>query len=118
MAFKARQFSILELTEFEAAMASVCEAALREMLGQSGFASTVYHLSRNGVSLPDCARRPTDFDDALSAVFNPTVATLIECKILSRFYKENAVDGFDQKDSLNFGDEVRRAREAFANVKT
>ena len=101
------------MTEFEAAMASACESALRETVGQNGFASTVYHLSKNGISLLDCARRASDFDDALSAVFNPIVATFIECKILSRFYKENAVDGFDWKDSLDFGDEVRRAREAF-----
>lgn len=101
------------MTEFEAAMASACESTLKEVLGQSGFASTVYHLSRNGVSLLDCARRASEFDDALSAVFNPVVATLIECKILSRFYKENALDGFERRDSLDLGDQVRRARTAF-----
>jgi len=105
------------MTEFEAAMTSACESALREMLGESGFASTVYHLSRNGVSLMDCARRASDFDDALCTVFNNVVATFIECKILNRFNKENAVDGFEWMSSLNFGDEVGKARESFANMR-
>ena len=75
-------------------MASACESTLRRTLGQSGFASTVYHLRGNGISLRDCARRASDFDEALSTVFNPVVATFIECKILSRFYEGNVVDGF------------------------
>jgi len=106
------------MPDFEARLAKACESALRETLGQSGFGSTVFHLSRNGISLQDCARRASEFDDALSAVFNPSVATFIECKILSRFYKENSIGGFGWKDSLDFADEVRRAREAFSNGNT
>jgi len=105
------------MPDFEVLLAEACESALRETLGQGGLVSTVFHLSRNGVSLRDCARKSSEFDDALCAVFNPSVATFIECKILSRFYKENAVDGFDWKDSLDFGDEVRRAREAFGKPR-
>ncbi len=39
----------MNLDAFEAAMSAACEEALRETLGEDGFASTVYHLSRNGV---------------------------------------------------------------------
>ena len=101
------------MTEFEAAMASACEATLKEVLGLSGFASTVYRLSINGVSLRDCARKPSDFDDVLSVIFNPAGATIVEGRILKRFYKENAVGGFNWGDGLNFCEEVRRARQAF-----
>ena len=102
------------MPEFEAAMASACESALRQILGQSGFASTVYHLSRYGVSLRDAARKSLDFDNALSAVFGPSAATLIECRILSRFYKENPVNDSSRKESLDFPEEVSRARHAFS----
>jgi hypothetical protein len=101
------------LAEFEAAMASACESVLREILGQSGFASTVYHLSRNGISLLDCALRPAEFDDALSVVFNPASATMIEGKIMRSFYRAQNGLEFRWGEGLNFCEEVRKARKAF-----
>ncbi len=95
-------------------MASACESALRELLGESGFASTIYHLSRNGVSLLDCARRPADFDDTLSVVFNPVGATLNEGKILKSFYRKYNGGRFQWDDGLNFCEEVRKALKLFA----
>ena len=101
------------MTEFEAAMASACESTLKDVLGLSGFASTVYRLSMNGVSLHDCARRPADFDDFLSVLFNPTGATLVEGRIMKRFYRDHFAGRFQWGDGLNFDEEVRRARKAF-----
>ncbi len=101
------------MPDFEACLAKACESALRETLGQSGFASTVYHLSRNGISLLDCARRPTDFDDAFSVIFNPVGASLIEGRILKSFYKKYNGGGFRWGDDLNFCEEIRRARKVF-----
>jgi len=104
------------MTEFEAAMASACESTLKEILGLSGFASTVYRLSMNGVSLKDCGRKPADFDDGLSVIFNPVGATLLEGRILRRFYRENVVGGFQWGDGLNFCEEVRKARRALEGL--
>ncbi len=101
------------MTAFEAAMASACESTLKEVLGLSGFASTVYRLSMNGVSLRDCASRPADFDDFLSVLFNPVGATLVEGRILKRFYSGYLNGRFGWGDGLNFVEEVRRARKAF-----
>ncbi|MDV3277101.1 MAG: hypothetical protein LYZ69_01370 [Nitrososphaerales archaeon] len=104
------------MAEFEAAMASACESTLKEVLGLSGFASTVYRLSMNGVSLRDCASRPADFDDFLSVLFNPVGATLVEGRILKRFYGEHTAIVFRWGDSMNFCAEVRRARQAFEDA--
>ncbi|MDG7022969.1 MAG: hypothetical protein JRN45_00450 [Nitrososphaerota archaeon] len=98
---------------FEEAFSAACEEALKEMLGKGAFASTVYHLSRNGVSLPDGAKRPADFEDALSVVFNPVGASLVEGKVLKSFYRKYGEDGFMWGDGLNFCEEVRRARQMF-----
>lgn len=105
--------SDFKLAEFETALASACEAALREVLGASAAASTVIHLSREGVALTDCATRPESFDDALSTPYNPAGALFLEGRILKRFYKTFYANDFSWGNGLNFLEEVERARGAF-----
>jgi hypothetical protein len=100
------------LAEFERAFESAGEQALREALGESGFGSTVYHLCRTGVSLADSATRPAEFDDALSTLFNPTGALLLEGKILNRFYNSIGMN-FKWNGGRVFKEEVEVASKRF-----
>ena len=101
------------MPDFEECLAKACESTLKDVLGLSGFASTIYHLSINGISLRDCARRPADFDDYLSVLFNPVGATLVEGRILKRFYRDCFARRFRWGDELNFCEEMKRARITF-----
>jgi hypothetical protein len=103
----------VRVTEFEHAFEAACEQALRETLGATGFASTVYYLSKDGVSLVDGARRPGEFDDSLSVLFNLTGATLLESRILGWFYHSLGMK-FERNDNgMVFKDEVREAAKRF-----
>jgi hypothetical protein len=99
--------------EFEHAFGFTCEQALREVLGATGFASTVYYLSKDGVSLVDGARRPDEFDDSLSVLFNPTGAILLEGRILGRFYHSLGIKFDWNDDGMVFKEEVREAAKRF-----
>jgi hypothetical protein len=70
--------------EFECAFEVQCEQALAEVLGASSFASTVHYFSEHAVSLAESVRRPAEFDDALSVLFNRVEAVLLEGRILRR----------------------------------
>jgi hypothetical protein len=103
----------LEDAEFELAFGVQCEHVLREVLGASSFASTVHYFIEHRVSLADSARRPAEFDDALSVLFNPVGAVLLEGRILKRFYQSIEMR-FEWNDGKVFREEVEEASRQFS----
>ena len=95
------------LAEFEHAFEVQCQQALGEVLGASSFAWMVHNFSKDGLSLVDSARRPAEFDDALSVLFNPVGALLLEGRILRRFYRSIGLR-FEWNDGMIFKEEVGR----------
>lgn len=98
--------------EFDAKFSEVCESTIRETLGESGMKSVAWWLCQSGVSMKDSSLRPQEFDDALVDLFHPMGALVIEAKILARFYRALGTS-YHPADSLNFGDEVRKAKRLF-----
>jgi hypothetical protein len=101
-----------DVAEFERAFGVECEHALREFLGTSSFASTVHYFIEHAVSVADSARRPSEFDDALSVLFNPVGAVLLEGRILKRFYHSIGMR-FEWNEAMVFKEEVEEASRQF-----
>ena len=97
---------------FDDSLNEVCQSVLLEALGASGRNTTSWWLARSDVSLSDCARKPQEFDDALSELFQPTGALVIEGRILGRFYRTIGAR-YESGTELCFAEEVRKAKEAF-----
>lgn len=100
------------VAQFERVFGAQCEQALVEVLGASSLASTVHRFSKDGLSLVDSARRPAEFDDALSVLFNPVGAILLEGRILKRFYRSIGMR-FEWDDGMVFKEEVEEASKQF-----
>jgi len=101
-----------DVAEFERAFGVQCEESLREVLGASGFASTVHYFIEHALSLADSAGRPAEFDDALSVLFTPGGAVLLESRILKRFYHSIGMK-FEWNDGRVFKEEVEEALKQF-----
>lgn len=101
------------VTEFERAFEVQCEQALAEVLGSSSFASILHCFGNEGISLADCAKRPSEFDDALSVLLNPVGAVLLEGRILKRFYQSIGMR-FEWNDGKVFREEVEEASRHFS----
>ena len=100
------------MPDFDDSLNEACHSVLLEVLGPGGRDTTSWWLAKSAVSLSDCARKPQEFDDALSELFQPTGALVIEARILARFYR-NLGARYERGPTLIFADEVRRAKELF-----
>jgi len=100
------------MPDFDNSLNEVCHSVLLEVFGPGGRDATSWWLAKSDVSLSDCARKPQEFDDALSELFQPTGALVIEARILARFYR-NLGARYERGSTLIFADEVRRAKELF-----
>jgi hypothetical protein len=101
------------MPSFEACLREACEAVMSEVLSASARASTSWWLPRPGLKFSDCAAKPQEFDDALVEIFQPMGALIIEARILSKLYRSRGAR-YQKADSLNFADEVNRARNLFS----
>jgi len=101
-----------DIAEFERAFGVQCEETLREVLGASGFTSMIHYFVEHKLSLTDSAGRPAEFDDALSFLFNPVGAALLEGRILKRFYHSIGMR-FEWNDGRVFKEEVEEALKQF-----
>jgi hypothetical protein len=101
-----------DVAEFERAFGVQCQESLKEVLGASGFASTAHYFIEHALSFSDSAVRPAEFDDALSVLFNPVGAVLLETRILKRFYHSIGMK-FEWNEGRVFKEEVEEALQQF-----